>query len=149
MSRKTDGPFMKSSNVLYPFHYRNSSHALTSSSLTTVPRSGLDRDRVRTPQSQRIDGWTSGTLQTPFKRLGDYIGYNHFQRCVHAHIKGFVTMVSIMSHALTLKGDGWWIEVLRQSLAQEDSGTFRDFRFRRIVSGGVEDEFEGVAAFIT
>ena len=58
-------------------------------------------------------------------------------------------MVSIMSDALTLKGDGWWIEVLRQSLAQEDSGTFHDNRFRRIVSGGVEDEFEGVAALIT
>ena len=42
----------------------------------------------------------------------------------------------ILLHALTLKGDGWWIEVLRQSPAK-DSGTFRDFRFRRIITGGV------------
>jgi hypothetical protein len=28
--------------------------------------------------------------------------------------------------------------------SQEDSGTFRDFRFRRIVSDGVGDEFEGL-----
>ena len=34
--------------------------------------------------------------------------------------------------------------MLRQSPAKKISGTFRYFRFRRIVSGGVEVGFEGV-----
>jgi hypothetical protein len=33
-------------------------------------------------------------------------------------------MVSIMEHALTLKGDGWWNEVLRQSTAKKIQGHF-------------------------